>query len=274
MAATGRDLLKVARKRIGEKYVLGTLVPKNNPEWHGPWDCAEFVSWVVYQVSGSLYGCERNGGDPATADAYTGYWARDAKSLVKKVSVDEAARTPGAVVLRIPAAEAMGHIVISDGEGGTVEAHSTKRGVIASTLNQRRWDTGLLVPGVEFSSRAEVDVSPPKVVVLRLIEPDHMTGPEVKDLQRALKAAGISPGRIDGDFGRNTHTAVAAFQATRGLIADGEVGSTTAKALGLVLAERDEEGEGGGDDEGGEGRDDEGGESRDDEGGEARDDEG
>jgi N-acetylmuramoyl-L-alanine amidase len=46
--ATGAQLLALAETRIGEKYV-NVQVPKDNPKWHGPWDCAEFASWLVYQ---------------------------------------------------------------------------------------------------------------------------------------------------------------------------------------------------------------------------------
>jgi peptidoglycan L-alanyl-D-glutamate endopeptidase CwlK len=60
-----------------------------------------------------------------------------------------------------------------------------------------------------------------------------MAGPDVRRLQRALKAAGFRPGRIDGDFGPHTEAAVLAFQRSAGLLADGIVGPRTAKALGL-----------------------------------------
>ena len=60
---TGNDLLKLAETRIGEKY-FNVLVPKDNPNWHGPWDCAEFASWVVYQKAKKLYGCTDNKGNP------------------------------------------------------------------------------------------------------------------------------------------------------------------------------------------------------------------
>jgi len=231
----GKELLRLARLHIGEKYVLGALAPKNNRHWEGPWDCAEFVSWMVYQAAGVLYGCDSNAGDPAKADAWTGYWARDAKKLGDRITVEQAARTPGAAVLRAPAAQAIGHIVLSDGEGGTVEAHSTKRGVIAGTLAGRRWDMGILVPGIQYSeSSAPVVVALPEVVIYRLKKP-RMTGGEVRALQHKLKAAGFNPGPIDGEFGPMTQAAVVAFQLSRGLVADGEVGPRTAKDLGLKL---------------------------------------
>jgi len=68
--ATGDKLVQLASGHVGEKYVLGVLVPKNNPNWEGPWDCAEFASWVTFQCAATLYGCNRDFGDPATADAY------------------------------------------------------------------------------------------------------------------------------------------------------------------------------------------------------------
>jgi len=236
MAATGKSLLALAGEHIGEKYVLGTPVAKNNA-WLGPWDCAEFVAWLVYQTSGILYGCADDGGDPATADAYTGYWARDATQIGTEIPVVDAAATPGAAVLRIPAPGAMGHVVISDGQGGTVEAHSTKRGVIASALGGRRWDTGIVVPGITYATGAAVVVAAPKTMIFRLTEPDHMRGATVKEIQRALKARSFSPGPIDGDFGAQTHNAVVAFQASNGMVADGEVGPLTARRLGVSLPE-------------------------------------
>ena len=115
---TGDEVLKLSRKHVGEKYVLGIVAPKSNFQWRGPWDCAEFASWLIFQAAGFLYGCSRNDADPAVADAFTGFWARDAGALGQRVGVDRAARTFGAAVLRIAQPGAIGHIVISDGEGG------------------------------------------------------------------------------------------------------------------------------------------------------------
>jgi len=232
--ADGNSLLRLAHQHVGEKYVLGALAPKNNPDWIGPWDCAEFASWLVFQIAAKLYGCRRDFGDPATADAYTGYWARDAKSLGQIVSLESASRTAGAFVLRIPQAGAIGHIVLSDGAGGTVEAHSSNDGVITSTLAQRRWDTGVLIAGIQYTQGAAVSVAPPQTAVYRLMMP-VMSGNEVLKMQRKLKAAGFDPGTIDGEFGPHTQAAVVAFQLSSGLTPDGEVGPQTAQALGVQL---------------------------------------
>src|SRR5438876_8848281 len=171
MAVRGERILQLGRKHLGEPYVLGSLAPKDNPKWRGPWDCAEFASWLAFQAAGVLYGCASDSADPASADAYTGYWARDAEALGVKISIEQAMRTPGAAVLRSPQPGATGHIAISDGRGGTVEAHSTKAGVIASTISGRRWDMGVLVPEIAYSERDagdDDDAEAPKVVTYRL----------------------------------------------------------------------------------------------------------
>jgi N-acetylmuramoyl-L-alanine amidase len=230
MPAAGTDLVNLASKHFGEKYHLGIMVPKDHANWSGPWDCAEFASWVIFQTAGVLYGCFNDFSNPSSADAYTGYWDRDAGILGHIITLEEAARTPGAAVLRRPAPGANGHIVFSDGTGGTVEAHSTADGVIKSTLAGRRWDMGILVPEIGYTVQDPVTVVPPATPIYRLTTPP-MSGPAILDIQNKLKAKGFNPGTIDGVFGPHTQAAVVAFQVSLGLTADGEVGPLTAKAL-------------------------------------------
>lgn len=230
---TGNEIFALSLRHLGEDYVLGALAPKNDGDWNGPWDCAEFVSWCVFQASGVLYGCQDDQTDPAVADAYTGYWARDAAGLGKKISLAEAARTPGAAVLRM--GPKMGHIVISDGTGGTVEAHSANDGVIRSTLSGRRWDVGILVPGIKYSPIMGAVKVPPPALLYRLTSPPQR-GDQVRQIQKKLKEQGFDPKGVDGIYGPKTFAAVLAFQQARGLLPDGEVGPQTAKALGIVLS--------------------------------------
>lgn len=158
---TGEDIVRLAERHLGEKYVLGTRVPKDNGAWKGPWDCAEFASWIVYQATGKLFGCGFSAASPAVADAYTGFWARDARQFDCVIPVDEAVRIPGAFVLRISKKSQLGHIVISDGKGGTVEAHSAKLGVVRNKLAGRPWDMGILPPMVSYKSVPCGPVQPP-----------------------------------------------------------------------------------------------------------------
>ena len=87
---TGSSLFARAEQHLGERY-QHAVVPKDKADYRGPWDCAEFASWLVYQEAEKLYGCRDNAASPATADAYTGYWKRDARGLGRMIPVEQAA---------------------------------------------------------------------------------------------------------------------------------------------------------------------------------------
>lgn len=59
-------------------------------------------------------------------------------------------------------------------------------------------------------------------------------GGEVREVQRRLKLWGYYNGSVDGVFGAGTRSAVIAFQKKNGLTADGVVGKSTYKALGMT----------------------------------------
>lgn len=232
--AAGQDMLDLAKTRVGERYV-NRLVPKDDPNWHGPWDCAEFMSWLVYQISGRLYGCTDNSDHPARAEAYTGSWKADSRTLGQRIPWQQAAATVGAVLLRYPPQPGtMGHIAVSDGAGGTVEARGRAYGVVRYTADGRDWDTGVLIPWIDYGQPvAGLVVRPPSQ--LYAIGRAGMVGEVVRRIQRALVERGFDPGPIDGEYGPLTGSAVAAFQAQRGLVVDGKVGSQTAGELGISL---------------------------------------
>jgi len=231
---TGEGILALARQHIGEKYEFVT-VPKNNPNWKGPWDCAEFASWLVFQEARILYGCTDDDAPPAVAEAYTGGWKFDSARLGQRIPVEEAAKTVGAFILRFPPTSgSMGHIAVSDGHGGTVEAKGHAFGVVADTVQGRHWDTGVLVPGIQYTRAAgSIQIVAPSV--LYAVGAANMSTAKVMEIQKAVAAKGFDPGPIDGIFGHNTAAAVAAFQRSAGLVPDGQVGLQTAGALGILL---------------------------------------
>lgn len=114
--ATGKELLNIANQHVGEKYEFGANVPFDNPNYKGPWDCAEFISWVVFQTTNFKIGIRGK-------ESYTGYWEKDIKTHCTEISISEAAQTYGAILLRSPGFKNIdiGHIVFSDGNGGTIE---------------------------------------------------------------------------------------------------------------------------------------------------------
>jgi hypothetical protein len=230
----GEKMLKLAKTRIGEKYV-NVCVPKNNKNWHGPWDCAEFMSWLVYQIGGFLYGCVDDKANPATVEAYTGAWKTDSERLGKRIPWQQAASTVGAILLRYPPGPGMmGHIVVCDGKGGTVEAMGTAYGVRAGKVSGRHWDTGVLLPNFTYGEAGE-ELELEEPTKLYAIGRPNMKASVIKDIQRALRDLGFNPGPINGEYNDLTVAAVAAFQATKGLIVDGQVGPQTAKRLKIDL---------------------------------------
>jgi Putative peptidoglycan binding domain len=233
---SGIDVLRIAESRVGEEYILGARVPMDNPNFHGPWDCAEFVSWSVYQTYRILMGVRPS--NPATADAYTGYWSEDVANQHAAIDVALALKTPGAILLRRPRAvrsgeHAIGHIALSRGDGSTVEARGRAFGVvIAPDAADRVWDTGVFVPGVSYVSGPAANYRPP-ANLLRVTSP-FMQGPEIVAVQRALEARGYSVSGVDGVYGSNTEAAVYNFQAQMGTATDGVVGKETAGLLKLA----------------------------------------
>jgi len=229
---TGDDIILLGDKHVGEPYVLGALVPKDDANYKGPWDCAEFVSWLYYQTFGILYGCADNSGNPHTADAYSGYWSRDANTLGHIITIEEAKSTPGAAILRLAGNGEVGHIAVSDGNGGTVEAHGKEDGIVNSVVDGRRWDMGVLVPGVAYKPNPILPFRPPTIIIYRLTTP-NMVLPEVGKIQTALTRRGFNTGGIDNIFGEQTFNAVKLFQDSVGINPDGEVSALTAAVLDI-----------------------------------------
>lgn len=232
---TGSSLFARAEQHLGERYEH-RVVPKDKPDYRGPWDCAEFASWLVYQEVQKLYGCRNNAAEPATADAYTGYWRRDAKALGRMIPVEQAAGIKGAFLLRYPpdGPEEMGHIAVSDGQGGTVEAMDGGRGVARGKVTGRRWDTGVLIEGIDYDAAHDVPVAPPAVIYA--LNQANMDRDVIERIQDALQARSVAVTSPRGVFDAALAQAVAAFQKAAGLVADGEVGPQTASALGINLA--------------------------------------
>lgn len=235
---TGKDIVDLARKHVGETYVLGASVPKDAANWKGPWDCAEFASWLVFQLAGYLYGCNSDTGNPGTADAYSGWWARDAAAKGRQVALTVAVNTPGAFVIRKPASTKVGHVALSAGDGTTVEAYSSHSGVITGKISGRRWDLAVLVPGFDYTTQASLKTAyEAPGLTLRLTNPP-MRGALVQRIQRALTELDFSPGQEDGVYGPHTAAAVGAFQASKGLLVDGEVGPASRKKLNVKLGQQ------------------------------------
>jgi len=231
--ATGKDILSIANLHIGQQHIFGTFIPKNNSDWKGPWNTAEFTSWCIYQASGKIFGCDNNSLPPDRARASTRYFMRDAQEMGEIISAELAAGTAGALLLRIPISGRSGVIAISDGEGGTVESNSSNKGIIRGTVQGRRWDFGLKLPWIKYDKGFEIPIESPDIIY-RIRDP-FMHDAVVGEIQTELLHRGFDPGPIDNFYGYMTEAAVRAFQLSLGLVVDGEVANETAKALGVDL---------------------------------------
>ncbi len=148
-----RDILQKARTRLGDAYVFGALTPVGAPDPR-VFDCSKLASWAVYQAAKLIYGADNDAGNPREVYGGTIYWNRDARSHGRIVSLEEAAASPGAAVLRLATASRCGHIVISDGLGGTVEAHSTAAGSSPPPCTAGAGIWGFWCPGLQYPESA------------------------------------------------------------------------------------------------------------------------
>ena len=241
MSNLASELIDVGSSRVGQKYILGAQVPLNNANWSGPWDCAEFASWCVFQAYGFIFGANSKT-DVTKAEPWSGFWAAEASKSGRVIPWQDALKIEGAVLIRKPAPGKIGHVAFSMGDGErTLEARGAAFGVgIFGGAGARAWSFGCLLPNVDYDLALDAIPGPP---------PAGKTFPEgylwwkkppfksavVFAAQRALKGKGIDPGPIDGEFGENTHKAVAAFQLQNGVEVDGVIGPTSAKKLGLAF---------------------------------------
>lgn len=243
----GSELVDILMPHIGETYVFGAIAPKNDAGYKGPWDCAEAMSWGMYQLTQKLYGCNDNNGNPATADAWTNFLKRDVENgTLIKISVDEAKATAGAILLRCTVGSKIGHTACSKGTGGagsTVEAMSTKMGFAEGLVDGRRWDYGILIPGVIYHDKSGVAVNGVDVVspyagpagkILRLTDP-MMKDPLVVTLGNEYKKLGLYTKKVDDVYGEGMFKATCELQRSLGLVVDGEAGAEVFKALGMSI---------------------------------------
>jgi peptidoglycan hydrolase-like protein with peptidoglycan-binding domain len=229
----GEDIIEIARPHLGEKYVFGARAQLTNPNYRGPWDCAEFATWCAYQAYDLVFGASNK--NPRKADPYSGQWYVDGKNENALIAAEEALQTPGAIIGRRPNSMdiEVGHVAISLGGGQTIEARGKRYGVVTVDSANRPWNFGVLIPGVEYQRSGSVFINRnPGDRILR-VETPFMRGPDIRCAQEALRALGIDPGKIDGIYGDNTANAMRNFQISEGLTVDAEVGPETARELGL-----------------------------------------
>jgi cell wall-associated NlpC family hydrolase len=122
--------LRAALAQNGDEYewAAGRNLNDADPD---EFDCSGLVYWSLHQA----------GIDPNTVGGYSGAQSEGTRTI----SVDEALRTPGALLFYD------GHVAISLGDGRTIEAMGERWGVtIDEDATDRRWTHGGLIPGMDY----------------------------------------------------------------------------------------------------------------------------
>ena len=130
------------------------------------------------------------------------------------------------------------HIGLYVGAGTVIEAAGTEQGVITSKVTASKWDRWGKMKYVDYANETTVKPEDPEHTIpeapeTRKTQRKGDKGDAVKDLQEQLIRLGYPLPKYgaDGDFGKETETAVKAFQMDNGLKADGVVGAKTYAAL-------------------------------------------
>ena len=110
----------------------------------------------------------------------------------------------------------------TESEMATMNTTSTNANVNLASLDMNSQP----VQNIEMENTASMDVAA-----------DHSSfqGVTTKDVQQALKNAGLYEGAVDGNLGPKTKKAIREFQEKNGLKADGKVGPRTWKKLSAHL---------------------------------------
>lgn len=137
VGATGKAIVAKAMTQAGDPYIFGYEVDltDSNPD---AFDCSELVQWVCAQLKVS----------PIMPDGAS-YQYEHCKKFGTAITIEKAIKTLGALLFRISIAG--NHVVISRGDGSTIEAKGSAYGVGIFSTSGRTWTAGALIPGVKYA---------------------------------------------------------------------------------------------------------------------------
>ena len=200
-AASGavRTMLDAALAQVGDSYVFGVDTDPDDPD-PSVFDCAEFTQWAAARVGIDLEGA-----------SYLQYLELKEQGLL--IPVEEAARTPGALVFSFSSEPTPGggrpsqaHVAFSLGDGRTVEAASEKLGVTTREIGDR-FEYAAVLPGLSTAA-------PPATAPAGPVGTDSAPEPAGGGLDVDTVMAGIQQQESGGDYRAEnpTSTASGAYQ--------------------------------------------------------------
>lgn len=132
----GQQIIDRSRTQWGKPYRFGAEVRVGLP-WYfqaKAWDCSEFTEGTY-----GSFGIHLPDGSSVQA------------GFVKRISIADAERVPGALLGRYPKGGKPGHVVMSMGDGRTTsEAMGTAYGVRQGNIKGRGWQWAGIVPGCAY----------------------------------------------------------------------------------------------------------------------------
>ncbi len=216
---TAADFVRLVLAQEGDEYVFGAEVSKADPD-PDRFDCSELIEWA----------CGWLGVVPTMPD---GSWlqARHCQTNDTLIPIDQGMKTRGALLFAFSSDPFVGgrpssaHVVVSLGDGRTIEARSRTHGIGVFSAYNRGWTHAARVPGVTYPHER----GPAPTTVAR-----GDKGPLVEAIQRALKRwseRALPRFGVDSDFGPETEAWVVRYQSAVGLDPSGVVDALTAAFL-------------------------------------------
>jgi cell wall-associated NlpC family hydrolase len=134
IGGTTRHFLDAAVAQSGDRYVYGAEANLHdaNPS---TFDCSELTQWAAAQAGVTI-----PDGAQAQYDAL--------RTHGKTISVEDALRTPGALLFHADPNGAIGHVAISLGDGRTIEARNSRLGVGIFDGRENWLNRAAVLPGL------------------------------------------------------------------------------------------------------------------------------
>jgi len=136
-ALTGKAVVAKAMTQAGDPYIFGTEVDLNDPNPDG-FDCSELLQWVCAQLKVMP---KMPDGASAQLDHCIAHNTT--------ITVAEGVKIAGALLFRI--SPTGNHVVISRGDGSTIEAKGSAYGVGVFSTAGRGWTHAAKIPGVTYA---------------------------------------------------------------------------------------------------------------------------
>lgn len=136
---TGKSVVAKAMTQAGDPYIFGYEVNLTDPDPKA-FDCSELVQWV----------CAQLGVIPAMPDGAI-YQRDHCQKYGTMITLAKAVKTAGALLFRIQA-NGSNHVVISRGDGSTIEAKGSAYGVGVFSLKAANFTHAALIPGVTYDA--------------------------------------------------------------------------------------------------------------------------